>query len=155
MHRILFNKDWQFTFENNLDAFNNFGLAKYSDAFGAPARHYKHSNWQRIDLPHDWAVALPKDVMNTNTFAGARANTRYHRFRTEHTTDAEIVYNIGWYRKEFEFDKSWENKRVFIEFEGVFRDAILWVNGVYIDRHNSGYTGFTVEITDHLVKGDI
>lgn len=154
MERICFNKNWQFTFENDLDAFNNFGLAKYSDAAGAPARHYKFSNWQRIDLPHDWAIALPKDL-NANTFAGARSNTHYHRFNTELHTDVKDIYHIGWYRKEFAFAREWENKRIFIEFEGVFRDAILWVNGVYIDRHNSGYTSFTVEITDHLVKNDI
>lgn len=154
MQKFNFNKDWQFTFENNLEAFNHFGHTKYSDALGAPARYYKNNNWQKIDLPHDWAVSLPKDLA-TNNFAGARANTHYHRFRTELKSDAKEIYNIGWYRKEFSYNPEWENKRVFIEFEGVFRDAMLWVNGVYIDRHLSGYTSFIQDITDHLVKEDI
>uniref|UniRef100_UPI004055EFC9 glycoside hydrolase family 2 TIM barrel-domain containing protein n=1 Tax=Agathobacter sp. TaxID=2021311 RepID=UPI004055EFC9 len=154
MLKFNFNKDWQFTFENNLDAFNHFGHAKYTHAYGAPARYYKFNNWQRIDLPHDWAIALQKDL-NANNGAGARANSHYHRSRTEMNSDAKEIYNIGWYRKEFSFNPEWENKRVFIEFEGIFRDATLWVNGVYIDRHCSGYTSFIAEITDHLVKDDI
>ena len=63
----------------------------------------------------------------------------------------EKVYNIGWYRKQFDYDPSWVNKRIFIEFEGVFRDAMVWCNGVYLDRHMSGYTSFALELTDHLV----
>ena len=51
-------------------------------------------------------------------------------------------------------EKGCEHKRIFLEFEGIFRDAMLWVNGVYIDRHLSGYTGFLCEITDHLVAGE-
>lgn len=153
MQKINFNKDWTFTFENNLDAYNNFGLAKYSEAQGAPGRFYENSTWQKVDLPHDWAIALPKDI-HANTFAGARANTHYHRFNSEIRSNVDEIFNIGWYRKEFLFLKKWTGKRIFIEFEGIFRDAILWVNGVYIDRHQSGYTPFICEITDHLIENE-
>jgi len=152
MKKISFNKSWTFTFQNSLDAFNTFGFDKYSDAAGAAARFYDHSNWERIDLPHDWTVSLQKSPF-ANTFAGAYPNTSYHRFMEERHSEIETIYNIGWYRKQFVPDPTWEGKRVFIEFEGVFRDAIVWVNGVYLDRHNSGYTSFAIEITDHLVYG--
>ena len=150
MKRFNFNKDWRFTLENNLDAFNMFGMDKYSDAGGAAGRFYDYSNWDKIDLPHDWAVALPKDL-RANTFAGARPNTSFHRFMTERRSNIDTVYSVGWYRKNFMLLPEWENKRIFIEFEGVFRDAAVWVNGVYMDRHNSGYTSFVIEITDHLL----
>ena len=153
MKKINFNKNWEFTFENALDAFNTFGFDKYSDAAGAAARFYDHSNWERIDLPHDWTVALTKNPLS-NPFAGGYPNTRYHRFMAERRSEAEEVFHIGWYRKQFQLDPAWAGKRVFIEFEGIFRDAIVWVNGVYLDRHNSGYTGFAIEITDHLTEGD-
>ncbi|MBR6727758.1 MAG: beta-galactosidase, partial [Clostridia bacterium] len=153
MKKINFNKNWEFTFENALDAFNTFGFDKYSDAAGAAARFYDHSNWERIDLPHDWTVALTKSPLS-NPFAGGYPNTHYHRFMAERRSEAEEVFHIGWYRKQFQLDPAWAGKRVFIEFEGIFRDAIVWVNGVYLDRHNSGYTGFTIEITDHLTEGD-
>ncbi|MBR7099111.1 MAG: beta-galactosidase, partial [Clostridia bacterium] len=126
---------------------------KYSDAAGAAARFYDYSNWQTVDLPHDWAISLQKNCF-ANYFAGAYPNTSYHRFMEERHSNIETVYNIGWYRKQFFIDPEWEGKRVFIEFEGIFRDAIVWVNGVYLDRHNSGYTSFTIEITDHLVIGE-
>lgn len=153
MKKVNFNKQWNFTFQNSLDAFNTFGLDKYSDAAGAAARFYDHNNWELVDLPHDWTLSLTKSAF-ANTFAGAYPNTRYHRFMTERHSDIETVYQIGWYRKQFTMDPEWVGKRVFIEFEGVFRDAIVWVNGVYLDRHNSGYTSFAIEITDHLIAGE-
>ena len=154
MKKICINKDWLFTFEGNIDHFNQFGFEKYMDASGAPARFYEYSSWQKIDLPHDWAVGLKKDL-HANTFAGARASSPFHRYMTEKHSDTETVYSIGWYRKSFFAPEEWKDKRVFIEFEGVFRDSIVWVNGTYLDRHLSGYTSFTLELTDHLLYGEM
>lgn len=153
MKKINFNTNWNFTFQNSMDEFNTFGFDKYSDAAGAAARFYDYSNWEKVNLPHDWTVRLQKNPL-ANTFAGAYPNTSYHRFMEERHSNIETIYNIGWYRKQFSLDPKWEGKRVFIEFEGIFRDAIVWVNGVYLDRHNSGYTSFAIEITDHLVFGE-
>ena len=69
---------------------------------------------------------------------------------TERRSTAENICNIGWYRKQFVLPEEWEGKRIFIEFEGIFRDSIVFCNGAYLDRHNSGYTGFILELTDHL-----
>lgn len=153
MKKISFNKNWKFALENDLDGFTTFGY-KYSDAEGAASRFYPYSNWATIDLPHDWAVALTKDE-NANTFAGAFPNTHYHRFMSELSSTAKEKFNIGWYRKEFSYDPAWSGKRIFIEFDGIFRDSAVWVNGVYLDRHTSGYTSFSLELTDHLFPGEI
>ena len=153
MKKITFNKDWKFTFQNLMDGFNTFGFDKYSDAAGAAARFYDYSNWENVDIPHDWTVSLQKTPF-ANPFAGGYPNTHYHRFMEERHSNIETVYNIGWYRKQFTLEPEWEGKCIFIEFEGIFRDAIVWVNGVYLDRHNSGYTSFAIELTDHLVFGE-
>ncbi len=153
MKKITFNKDWKFTFQNLMEEFNTFGFDKYSDAAGAAARFYDYSNWEKVDLPHDWTLSLQKSLF-ANPFAGAYPNTSYHRFMEERHSNLETVYNIGWYRKQFTPEPIWEGKRIFVEFEGIFRDAIVWVNGVYLDRHNSGYTSFAIEITDHIVFGE-
>ena len=153
MKKITFNKDWKFTFQNLMDEFNTFGFDKYSDAAGAAARFYDYSNWENVDIPHDWTVSLQKTPF-ANPFAGGYPNTHYHRFMEERHSNIETVYNIGWYRKQFTLEPEWEGKCIFIEFEGIFRDAIVWVNGVYLDRHNSGYTSFAIELTDHLVFGE-
>ena len=153
MNKICINQNWYFIPENELDCFNQFGFEKYADAIGAPARFYDHPAWAKVDLPHDWAVALPVD-MRANTFAGARPNTRWHRYMTERRSECDEVFCIGWYRKHFTPEANWAGKRVFVEFEGVFLDAMVWVNGVYLDRHASGYTSFMIELTDHLVFGE-
>jgi len=153
MKSYRFNNDWEFTLDQNLDTYNFFGIQKMAEAIGAPAQYYEHSNWSRVTLPHDWAVALPKNL-EADTITGSRATSHYSRFHTEKHNDLAEVYNLGWYRKSFPFDPAWEGKRVFIEFEGVFRDATVWVNGVYLDRHFSGYTSFIFELTDHLHPGE-
>ncbi len=153
MIKTCFNHGWDFTFENHIDEFSTWGFDKYSDAAGAPTRFLDYNHWQRVDLPHDWALSLEKNIL-ANTFAGAYPNTSYHRFMTERHSEIQDIYHVGWYRKQFAFDPAWTGKRIFLEFEGIFRDSIIWVNGVYLDRHNSGYTSFVIEITDHLVENE-
>lgn len=154
MKKLPFDRDWNFILEDELDEFSTFGFDKYSDAAGAPCRYYEYNNWKHVDLPHDWTVTL-KSSEGANTFAGAYPNTHYHRFTPERRSNAEKISNVGWYRKEFTPDPAWKDKRVFIEFDGVFRDATVWVNGVYLDRHTSGYTSFALELTDHLFMGEL
>ena len=149
MKKINFNKSWEFTFEKYLDEYTDFGTRKYGAASGAASRFLDCNNWEKIDLPHDWAVSLPKEI-DGNMFAGARANTKYHRFMSEMNTKIDDVFDKGWYRKSFDFDPEWENKRIYLEFEGVYRDYTLLVNGAYIDRSFSGYTSNVFDITDHL-----
>lgn len=153
MRKTDFNRGWRFRLERDIDEFSTFGFDKYSDAGGAAGRFYEHSAWRTVDLPHDWAVELEKD-RGANTFAGAYPNTHYHRFTTENQTMAAEVSHVGWYRKQFAFDPAWAGKRVAVEFEGVYRDATVWVNGVYLDRHTSGYTSFALDLTDHLLEGE-
>lgn len=153
MKKLNFNKNWLFKLENELEAFNDFGFKKYNSAIGAANRYYKNSNWQKIDLPHDWAVALQKTT-DANVFAGGFPNTHADRFRSMGRSNAGEAYNIGWYRKEFTLGEEYAGKRLFIEFEGIFRDAIIWVNGSYMTRHTSGYNSLIFEITDHVRIGE-
>ena len=149
MKKLNFNKNWLFKLENDLEAFNEFGFRKYNSAIGAANRFYKYSNWEKVDLPHDWAVALQK-TLDANAFAGGFPNTNADRFRSLGYSNAKEISNIGWYRKEFTLGEEYADKRIFIEFEGIFRDAIIWVNGTYMTRHTSGYNSLIFEITDHV-----
>lgn len=149
MKRVSINKGWTFCFEQNTGVFTNYGFAKYGQAFGCAARFFGNSTWDKIDLPHDCAISLEKSY-TANTFAGARHNTHYHRFMTEGHSGVEEIYNVAWYRREFDYEPAWCGKRLFLEFEGVYRDAEIWVNGEYMDAHKSGYTSFVIEITDQL-----
>ncbi len=149
MKKLNFNKNWLFKLENDLEAFNDYGFKKYNAAIGAANRFYKYSNWEKIDLPHDWAVSLQK-TLDANAFAGGFPNTHADRFRALGYSNAKEISNVGWYRKEFTLGEEYAGKRLFIEFEGIFRDAIIWVNGTYMTRHTSGYNSLIFEITDHV-----
>ena len=153
MNKQNFNSGWEFSLERDLDAYNRFGLYEVQRGLGAPEHKYHYNNWQKIDLPHDWAVGLPKD-MRSNTYSASRATSHYNRFATEYKVMMDGVADIGWYRKEFAFDPAWKGKRVFLEFEGIYRNSHFWVNGMYMDSHFSGYTSFLLELTDALFEDD-
>ena len=59
MRKINFNDAWLFTHGKNVSEFVDYAFRKYSDATGPASRVYDHANWDEVDLPHDWAVALP------------------------------------------------------------------------------------------------
>ena len=69
------------------------------------------------------------------------------------TTNGSLESYKAWYRKHFSIDKASEGKRIFIRFDGVYRDSTFFINGFYLDRHLSGYTAVTFDVTDFLVYG--
>jgi beta-galactosidase len=60
---------------------------------------------------------------------------------------------VGWYRRAFKIPKSDHGRRISVEFDGVFRDSIVWINGHRLGRHASGYTSFRYDLTDYLNYG--
>ena len=132
MKKININKDWLFTLEDGLDAFNEYGFRKYGEAGGAAARFYPDSSWKRIDLPYDHTLDLKRSP-NFNTSNGAYPNSHYDQFKPEHRINTNEVYATAWYRRSFFVENELRDKRIFVEFEGVYRDAVVFVNGVYLD----------------------
>ncbi len=92
--------------------------------------------WRPLDLPHDWAVELP---FNTNA-------DFHHGFKPVGPGFPEN--NIGWYRRAFTLSASDKGKRLWIEFDGVYRDSLVWLNGHLLGRHPSGYGSFRYDISD-------
>ena len=58
MEKINFNRSWEFTLGINLEENSEFGISKITSASGGASRYYDYNNWEKVDLPHDWAVAL-------------------------------------------------------------------------------------------------
>jgi beta-galactosidase len=58
--------------------------------------------------------------------------------------------SVGWYRKSFSIAKSDSGKRFSIQFDGVFRDAMVWLNGFYLGNNKSGYIGVSYDISDYI-----
>lgn len=61
--------------------------------------------------------------------------------------------SVGWYRREFDVPESDQGKRISVEFDGVFRDVLVFVNGCFVGRNNNGYMSFQFDITDFLELG--
>jgi len=60
---------------------------------------------------------------------------------------------IGWYRKEFKLPKNFKDKNIFIEFDGVYMNSDVWINGVHLGNRPYGYSSFQYELTQHLKFG--
>ena len=77
-----------------------------------------------------------------------------HSFSVPYFLSSEFYTGYGWYRKHLTVSREWERKRVFIEFDGVFQVAEVFVNGRAVGQHQGGYTGFSIDITDAIHSGD-
>lgn len=103
---------------------------------GPASPEFDDSAWRTVDLPHDWAVELPFD----------RTAECNHGFKP---VGPKFPQNsIGWYRRTFTLSAGDGGKRISLQFDGVFRDATVWVNGWLVMHHESGYSPFDVDITD-------
>ncbi|HEX5686133.1 MAG TPA: glycoside hydrolase family 2 TIM barrel-domain containing protein [Ideonella sp.] len=93
----------------------------------AQAPGHDTAQWRRVDLPHSFSEPY---FLGTGFYVGH-----------------------GWYRKQLDIPTGAIGKRITLEFDGVFQDAVVWVNGQKAGRHVGGYTGFEVDITPHVKAG--
>ncbi len=105
-------------------------LTWFSDNKTEPmSASFDDSEWQTVEVPHDW-------VMDTYPDELVGAKTGF------------VSGGVGWYRKSFHLSESEEGKALWIEFDGVYRDCMVWLNGIYLGHHTSGYTSFRYDISD-------
>lgn len=77
-----------------------------------------------------------------------------HSFSLPYFLSKEFYVGYGWYRKDFTLDKGRGEKVVSLEFDGVFQEAEIFVNGSKAGGHIGGYTGFSVDITPFVKEGN-
>ena len=120
--------------EPRIDYLFNFNWKhKIGDEPTAKEPVFDDTYWEMINVPHDGSIHGPFDKAN---------GTQENGFRPRH---------IGWYRKTFIIPYNIENKQISIEFEGVYRDAEVWLNGTYLGKQANGYIGFTYDITKYVL----
>ena len=149
--KINFDNDWKFHFGHsaNPEKDFNYTVANIFSKSGAAVKtaidpKFDDSKWRKLDLPHDWAVELPfvyKD--NFDVMA--------HGYKPVGGLFPET--SIGWYRKHFMVAKADSGQRLQIQFDGIFRDANIWINGFYLGNNKSGYIGESYDITDYVNFG--
>ena len=94
---------------------------------------YHDEAWRNINLPHDWSIESDfiKDAPATNQ-------------------GGSLPGGIGWYRKTFALPVSAKNKIVSIEFDGVYKNSEVWINGKYLGKRPYGYVNFLYDLTPYL-----
>jgi beta-galactosidase len=132
--RLLLDAGWKFYLGNPWGEV--ISLAKAGDNGGPTKPAFSDAGWRTVDLPHDWAVELSFDP-------GADCN---HGFKP---VGPNFERNdIAWYRRSFELSQHDSGKRFWLEFDGVFRNCDVFVNGWFVGHHDDGYQGFRYDITD-------
>jgi|HubBroStandDraft_3_1064219.scaffolds.fasta_scaffold00318_5 beta-galactosidase len=104
---------------------------------GAEVPRLSDADWRILDLPHDWSIEGPFDEKEPSSFCGAYLPT-----------------GIGWYRKRFHLPNSYKNKKLTIEFDGIYELSAVWVNGHFLGQRPYGYVPFFYDLTPHVALGD-
>ena len=86
---------------------------------------YDDLSWQKVNLPHTWNAI------------DAYTSRQYYR-------------GVGWYCKSLNLKNKYANKKLFINFEGAFLKADVYVNGKLVGQHKGGYTAFTFDISEYV-----
>ena len=126
---ISFDENWRFINDNPT---------------GAENPGFDDSGWRTLDLPHDWSIEdLPnQDGVNViGPFSKASLGKMYTGY---------MVGGTAWYRKQFSIDKASEEKRAYLQFDGIYMNSDIWINGKHVGNHLSGYTSFWYDITPYL-----
>ncbi|MGO9641249.1 MAG: beta-galactosidase GalA [Candidatus Acidiferrales bacterium] len=146
--RLLMDFGWHFHLgdANDEKADFNFGVAsafaKSGRLFAASRPDFDDHDWREIDLPHDWAVELPFVNDSELVYHGSKPLGR-----------AYPATSIGWYRKIFTVPASDLGRKLSIEFDGAYRDAMVALNGHLLGREMSGYAPFRFDVTDFVNYG--
>ena len=113
-------------------------------AQGAESPEFDDSKWRKLDLPHDWSI---EDLPGTNS--------PFDRDAISQVNGGFTTGGTGWYRKTFVVPIDQKNRRVVIQFDGVYMNAEVWLNGQLIGTHPYGYTSFWFDLTDRIRFGSL
>ena len=144
--RLLLDFGWRFHFGHASDMARDFdfrGNFSKTGNFGAVSTLvFDDSDWKAVDLPHDWAIDLP-----FQNDPALQSKGFYPLGRTYPAT------SVGWYRRILDLPATDAGKRITIEFDAAYREAMVVFNGFYIGRHIGGYDPFSFDVTDFANPG--
>ena len=141
----LLNGEWKFKFVPGTQ--NGPGESEFF------AADYDDSAWDNIRVPLSWEMAGYGTPVYTNVgypFQNnpPNANVGYTYYGVEDHNA------IGFYRRSFSVPESWNGKRLFVHFDGVYSAAVVWVNGKYVGYSQDSNTDAEFDITDFAKVGD-
>ena len=154
--RILLDDGWQFAFGNASSPEKDFGCGtEYFNYLTKAASIHNEGpyspkfnpekwgvGWKTVNLPHDWVVDLPY----------AKEASHSHGYKAVGYKFPEN--SVGWYRKAITVPQEDLGKHLYLQFDGIFRDARIWINGFYLGHEPSGYATQVYDITEYLNYGE-
>jgi beta-galactosidase len=147
MH-ISFDEDWKFHFGHAADPAKDFDYSTTTvfsktgkTGESAMGIKFNDSSWRTLQLPHDWAVELPFE--NSASF-----DVMSHGYKPVGGLFPQS--SVGWYRKHFKINRADSGRRYVIQFDGIYRDSKIWINGYYLGTNASGYCGVSYDITNYI-----
>lgn len=118
--------------------FNSGWKFSLGDVSEAANSDYDDSAWRSLSLPHDWAIEGKFSINNPSGPGGGA-----------------LPGGIGWYRKHFKLDNDIAGKQVYVDFDGVYMNSTVYINGHELGTRPYGYASFSYNITPYLnLKGE-
>ena len=123
-----FGQGWKFVLVNPE------GVTDPTGAYAnAPDPGFDDSAWRTVDVPHDWSIELtPAQTPSTSSGTGF------------------LQGGLAWYRKTFTLPSSMSGKRISVEFDGVYMNSNVYLNGQLLGNHPYAYTGFAYDLTGNV-----
>jgi beta-galactosidase len=103
------------------------------DSRGAQQIQFPDSGWRNVDLPHDWSIEGP--------------------FSEKEPAQGSLPAGIAWYRKRFRMPDSYRDRTVRVEFDGVYQNSEVWINGKYLGKRPYGFIPFSYDLSANLNSG--
>jgi beta-galactosidase len=119
------------------ECFNKNWKFIQNDVPNASETNFNDSTWRVLNLPHDWSIE--------------------GEFSEKHPASAgggALPGGVGWYRKTFTIPDTLKEKLIYIEFDGIYRNSEVWINGHYLGSRPYGYSSFRYELTPFLKYGN-
>jgi len=113
------------------------------DMASASSATYDDHVWRKVDVPHDWSIADKPDgsaPFDPNTPGGQ--------------SSGYLPGGIGWYRRHITLDDEDAYRTVRLNFEAIYMDADIWLNGQHLAQQHYGYTAFSADLTGKVHAGD-
>ena len=133
--------DKQKDFGCGTEYFNYLTKANSIHNEGPYSIKFDDGTWQNVRVPHDWVTTLPY----------AREASHSHGYKTVGWRYPET--SVGWYRKVLHIPAEDEGRRLYLQFDGIFRHAQVWFNGFWMGEEPSGYATQVYDVTEYVNYG--